>query len=262
MTISCLTVTRPGRLPLLQRAIADYRRQTHAARELVILHDGDTEFDTRVRALAQGDASISVYAAEPATLGSLRNHSVALARGELICQWDDDDRYHPQRLELQLAALQKEQADFCFLQDQLHWFAASGELSWDDWNCDSYPLNFIQGSLLGRRALMPQYPELRRGEDTVLCQDILRAGHRIARLRGQGWCYVYVYHGLNVFEAAHHAAITRAKNLAPALMLGREKLLRQRLAEYAPPLPRAVYQGPGVMLDFSTASTSGSSSNE
>jgi len=243
MLISCITVTQPGRLELLRSAVADFAAQTHAERELVVVHDGDREFDAAVRALGNEHpgAPIGIHAvAKGATLGALRNLGVGCSRGDLVCQWDDDDRHHPMRLELQVGALLAKQADFCFLGDQLHWYPSRGEMSWDDWDREPYPLNFVQGTLLGRRALMPRYPEVARGEDTALCLAILDAGHRIARLRGSGWCYVYVYHGGNAWSLGHHAAISAAKRLGAARLLGREKILRERLAEYRPSLGAVV----------------------
>ncbi len=237
--ISCLAVTMPSRLPLLELAMGDFAAQTYADAELVIVHDGDADFDARVRGLARRHPArrIRVQATAPgASLGALRNLAVRLAQGELVCQWDDDDRYHPLRLELQLGALREQRAEFCFLADQLHWFPQAGELYWDDWDAEPYPCNFVQGSLLGRKAAMPRYPELARGEDTALVLDILRDGAAVARLRDRGWAYVYVYHGGNVFPAEHHAAISRLKRYSGARLLAREHTLRTRLAEYSPPL--------------------------
>ena len=255
--ISCCTITQPGRLALLALCIGDFARQTHADRELLIVHDGDAGFDIDVQALAQAahsPAPIRIHRTQAGqTLGALRNLATDEAHGDWICQWDDDDRYHPQRLALQFASLIAEQSDFCFLVDQLHWFAQTGELSWDDWDIEPYPMNFVQGTMLGRRSLMPRYPELRRSEDTELCLQILRARHRVSRLRGVGWCYVYVFHGHNTFELAHHAAITRLKNLPTARLLARQSLLRTRLSEYAPPLPTAFIASNSGLLDFSAA---------
>ena len=238
MHITCITITRPGRLPLLRLAIHDFMRQTHTERDLLVLHDGDDSFDAAVRALvaqAPADPAVRVLRVPgQQTLGALRNGATELATGDLVCQWDDDDRYHPMRLELQLRALQADNADFCFLADQLHWFAAAAEMSWDDWSREPYPLDFVQGSLLGRRALMPVYPALARGEDTSLCLSILHAGHRVTRLRDHGWCYVYVFHGGNVWTEQHHHAIARAKALSGARLLARMRTLRERLAEYEP----------------------------
>lgn len=256
MLISCLTITQPGRLPWLALAVGDFARQTYPHRELVVLHDGDRQFDQQLRAQVLGRVpEARVVAAEPGlTLGELRNQATQAAQGELLCQWDDDDRHHPERLSLQHKALVDGNADFCFLQDQLHWFANSGELFWDSWENESYPLNFIQGTLLGKRALMPAYPSLRRGEDTGLCFSLLRAGYKVARLRGQGWCNIYCYHGNNTFGEAHHRAISQLKQLSPARMFGLERVLRQRLAEYSPALRYATYTSPTGWLDFSVDS--------
>ena len=238
MLISALTVTRAGALPRLRAAFADLARQTHAERELVVVHDGDAAFDAEV-SLAARDAGVVATveradAGEP--LGALRNRSVALARGELVVQWDDDDRHHPERLARQAAALVRADAAFAFLADQLHWFPAQRTLYWEDWSVEPYPLDFVQGTLMARRERMPAYPATRRGEDTALCLDVVASGERIARVRDAGWSYVYTYHGDNAWPEPHHAAIAAAKHLSDARLLARERLLRQRLAEYAPPL--------------------------
>jgi len=229
-------VTQPARLALAMQAIADFAGQTHRERELVIVHDGDAAFHENLASIAANvaEAMVNVHRQAPGcTLGALRNKALTHASGDFVCQWDDDDRYHPQRLALQVQALCDERKDFCFLVDQLHWFRERGEMFWDDWNAEAYPLNLVQGTLLGRRELMPAYPDLARGEDTGLLLGILQRGYGIARLRGAGWCYVYVCHGSNSWNAAHHAAISHAKGLRHAQLLQREGLLRRRLSEYA-----------------------------
>ncbi len=228
---------------MLRCAVADFCRQEHTRRELLIVHDAGSEFDAVLRDLIADfpGQPIRTHAAPAGTsLGELRNLSVELADSEFICQWDDDDRYHPLRLSLQLQTLQAEAADFCFLSDQLHWFATRGEMYWTDWNIEPYPLNFVQGTLLGRRDCLPRYPDLLRGEDTALCLDILRSGRRIARMREFAWLYVYVFHGGNVWSAAHHQAISVHKSLHGAQLLARKRVLETRLREYAPPLGRIV----------------------
>jgi FkbM family methyltransferase len=239
MLVSCLTITQPGRLDRLCQAVGDFFRQTYARKEMVIVHDGDADFDANLRALctATERGLIRISAMPPGTkLGALRNQSVDLARGELVCQWDDDDRHHPERIQLQVDALMADKADFCFLVDQLHWFPGRRELTWDDWNGEAYPFNFIPGTLLGYRNKMPSYPPRERGEDTQLCTDIIQREWRIVRLRDVGWCYVYVFHGGNAWSMQHHRAISQHKSLRAARLLGREAVLRRRLAEYDPPL--------------------------
>jgi len=234
--ISCLMVTQPARIELTRLAIGDFAAQSHAQRELIVVHDGDAAHDALLVRIAQAcTAQVRVLRQRPGmTLGALRNAAVAAATGDFVCQWDDDDRYHPERLALQLRALTAANANFGFLCDQLHWFPARGEMYWDDWNREAYPLNVVQGTLLARRDRMPAYPQIARGEDTAVLLEILRRGEPIARLRDAGWCYVYVYHGHNVFTAEHHAAISRAKCLRVATLLQREAELRRRLSEYRP----------------------------
>jgi len=236
--ISALTVTRSGALPRLAVSFADFARQTHAERELVVVHDGDAAFDAAVRHLAERARIRATIerAGTGRTLGELRNRSVALAQGELVVQWDDDDRHHPERLSRQAAALIADDAAFSFLTEQLHWFPAQRTLYWEDWRAEPYPLDFVQGTLMGRRERMPAYPAARRGEDTALCLHIAASGARIARVRGAGWCYVYTWHGANAWSEQHHLAIAAGKHLPDARLLARERVLRQRLAEYEPPL--------------------------
>jgi glycosyltransferase involved in cell wall biosynthesis len=235
--ISCLMVTQQSRLAMARLAIGDFAAQTHRERELIVLHDGDEDCDAALSAFAADapGATIHVLREPPGRiLGARRNAAVAAAAGDFICQWDDDDRYHPERLALQLQSLLAANADFGYLCDQLHWFTTSGDLYWNDWDRDVYPLNVVQSSLLARRERMPPYREIERGEDTGVLLDILHRGAPIARLRDVGWCYVYVCHGANTWDIAHHAAIARAKGHGQVRLLQRERELRRRLAEYRP----------------------------
>jgi glycosyltransferase involved in cell wall biosynthesis len=242
--ISCLCITRGDRPGLLSEAVSDFVRQTFADRELVILHDGDEAAHARVGAIvaAHAGASIRIERTLPGPrLGELRNIAIARARGEWICQWDDDDRYHPERLRLQWEHARSEQAAVNYLVDQLHWFQPDSLLFWDDWSGEPYPMNVIQGTILARREVMPPYPDIAKGEDTLQTHALFRAeaskAFRVSRLRGPGWCYIYRYHGNNVWQAAHHRAISAMKHLDPPQLLARLGLLRDRLNDYQPRLP-------------------------
>lgn len=255
--ISCLCVTRADRLAFLVTAVGDFARQVLTNRELVIVHDGDAAAEAAILAVASvhPGACVRVVQVVPGPLlGGLRNAAVQAARGDWVCQWDDDDRYHPLRLSLQWDAAQAEGAAACYLVDQLHWSraesgaesGAEGLLCWDDWDREAYPLNVVQGTLLARRAVMPAYPNVARGEDTLHTHALMRAsvqlGFEVARLRGAGWCYVYCHHGANVWDAAHHQAISTAKHLPAARLLPRLAVLRVRLRDYEPELPTMFIQ--------------------
>lgn len=242
--ISCLCVTRGDRRNLLENAIVDFTRQSFADRELLILHDGDDTVAAAIDGIAARQPQIAPIRVEriaPGTrLGGLRNIAIERASGDWICQWDDDDRHHPERLALQWDDAHKKRASVGYLVDQLHWFPGEGLLFWDDWNSESYPMNLIQGTILARRDVLPAYPDLPRGEDTLHTHALLRKAARdgfgVSRLRGVGWCYVYTYHGGNVWDLRHHQAISRSKHLPPAALLPRLAELRKRLTDYSPNL--------------------------
>ena len=240
--VSCLCITQPGRARHLTLAVNDFVRQTHADRELVIVHDGDDFWDhlcrsTAVMAADRSDCAVLVHrVAAGHSLGELRNIAVDIATGEWICQWDDDDRYHPRRLELQHAAALDARADAVFMTQQLHLFADSAELILEDWQAESYPCNVVQGSLFARRLAMPRYEPLHRGEDTAMLYAITRCGLRVTRLSGVVWAYAYTFHGDNTWDAEHHRAGAEKKSFSPAAALNHQGVLLRELRHYQPPL--------------------------
>jgi mannosyltransferase OCH1-like enzyme len=192
--VSCLMVTR-GRVALAARAIRCFLAQTYENRELVIVDDAEDDAlaahvaglgDPRVR-------HIRVSPGEP--LGALRNLSIEHARGSYVCQWDDDDLYHPRRVELQLAMLQATGDAACFLADNHIWWPQRHRLARSVrriWECSM---------LCAKSSLIP-YPRVRRGEDTPVVQAVLQRGGA-AVLEEVPHLYVYVVHGENTFPAAH-----------------------------------------------------------
>ena len=226
--ISCLTVTlgTPPRLPMLARAIADYAAQTHAERELVIVTDAPCA--AAVVRLAEGRADVRIVAVDPGPpLGALRNVAVAAARGELLCQWDDDDRHHPERLAAQLAALGG--ADACALQEVMLLDADPRELRCINWA--QTPAGVHPGTLLVRREALPLYPEAPLGEDLTAWQA-LTAARPVVRLAGAAHLYAYVAHGSNSWPRAHHALLRDTLSLSRGLLLRREAALREGLAPF------------------------------
>lgn len=243
-TISCLTVTR-GRLRLLKQAIRCYLDQTWAARELVIVTDAEPRqvgaIEHYLATLGRADVRLMVAEGNGLTLGRLRNLSLEAARGELVCQWDDDDLYHPERLATQADTLLAGGATACFLTDQLHYFCDEQRLFWIDWSGG--------GRVPGKWALVPgtvlrlrddwRYPEhgpaARRGEDSALVDAL--APETIARLSGVGHLYVYRYHGGNTFPLDHHRG--QLDRAASTEFIHRRATALQRALDYYP-LPRPI----------------------
>ena len=233
--ISCLTVTREGKVEDLRRAVRCFDDQTVTERELLIIHDGGNALDLTIQELAEEfpDSQIRVEQEKPGlSLGALRNRSVELASHDIVCQWDDDDLSHPKRLEVQLAELRREEADFCFFTDQLHYFEHTGEMYWDDWTVEEYPMSLIQGTLMGYRDRLGSYDDLPKGEDTPVVVDLVRRGCRVAQLSGRGYLLIYVFNGRNAWGLEHHAAISTWKRMPKARLLEHKEVLRSHLADY------------------------------
>jgi len=234
--VSCLMVTRPcaRRLPLVLRSIDCYLRQSHPARELVIVLDHAPEVDRtalerEVASLQRSDVRVVRAPGQP-TLGQLRNLAITQARGDFLCVWDDDDLHHPRRIELQVQALQQSGALATFLSEVLHLFADSGDL---------YATNYrntvqkcLPGTGLVRRTVAARYPEqgpaCQRGEDTAFCQQLLEEGP-VHFVDDAPHLYVYVNHRANTSGDDHHRMLASSLGVSRGRLLRRESLVREAL---------------------------------
>lgn len=202
--VSCLMVTK-GKAQVMRGALECFEHQTYPHKELVIISDISAH---------QLAFLISEYEHLPIrwilgvssqlTLGELRNLSVDLAEGEYVCQWDDDDFYDPSRITLQMATLMALGADACLLEKWLVWWPLkerliiSGKRLWE-------------GSIIINKKKLSRYPALRRGEDTVVIQEMLSncmvATLNLPRL------YIYTVHESNTFDEAHFEDIYKSSSV-------------------------------------------------
>ncbi len=239
--ISCLLVTK-GRLPMLRRSISFFARQTWAAKELMIVNDGDAETRRSILAHVEGLRRTDircVFVDSGATLGRLRNVSVAEASGDVLCQWDDDDYYHPRRLAAQIDHLRESDAEASFFYDVLNYFADTGELFWTDWSRQRTrsPDRGHPGTLMCTRSVNLRYPvegkTASRGEDAVVQLEVYRR-HKVVGLRNAGFLYTYVYHGANTLERSHHRLIVDWMGFRSDFVQANLEALSRHLSEYFP----------------------------
>jgi glycosyltransferase involved in cell wall biosynthesis len=237
--INCLMVTLPvpGRLAGLKRSLAAYLEQTHASRELVlVVNGGEGAAAAAIKAHVAGLKRDDIRIVEPAgslPLGVLRNISKASARGEVICQWDDDDLSHPERLELQLAALLQSEAEGVCLQEVMQFFPTERRLYCTNWRATEAMA--LPGTLMCHAASPIVYPEIgersRLGEDLdVVLQLQGRGGYSV--LEGAPHLYVYVSHGENSWDQGHHRMLADRLGLSQGLLRRREAALREGLAAF------------------------------
>jgi glycosyltransferase involved in cell wall biosynthesis len=244
--VSCLLVTT-DRLRLLKEAIACYCAQTYSQRELVIIAAGSERYKAAIvdhlRSLGRDDIRLERVNEPSPSLGRLRNRSLDCARGELVCQWDDDDLHHPRRVEAQVAALLTAAAFGCFLTEHLQLFTQERVLYWIDWAQNSSPPRedqMIPGTLLCRRDQALRYPERgalsQSGEDNHLRAEVYARGAVTVAGR-HGHLYVYRFHGRNVTSRAHHDRIASWGALDAAAIRAAQPSLSRALADYPLPLP-------------------------
>ncbi len=229
--VSCLMLTF-NRAELFEQSFNCYCRQTYPDKELVIVSQGDEEYRNLIldRVASSGRKDIrTVFMPPDAPLGTLRNASLEASSGELVCQWDDDDLNHPDRISAQVNAVYEFGAQASFLLDHLHFFADTKQIFWCDWVRSRRDLGHA-GTLLAYRRFIPPYdPSLRFGEDSMVQQALFMQGSRVALLRSLGYLYVYVYHGRNVFDRKHHQTLARWLGLERNSLEGRAEVLCRAL---------------------------------
>ncbi|MEO8304047.1 MAG: glycosyltransferase family A protein [Betaproteobacteria bacterium] len=266
--VSCLTVTLPvaERFRHFQRCLGDYCRQTHPHRELVIAldpgpADARSAIEAEVAALNRSDIRI-VASPVRLTLGALRNLCIASARGQILCQWDDDDLHHPDRVRCQLDALLESTHDAVYLEDVMQYFPASRTLYCTHWGA-VLPKG-MPGTLMCRRVAHPRYPEIGeaaiRGEDTAVAKLLMRQGG-YGLLAGAPHLFVYVSHGTNTWPDDHHRMLADELSISRGLLRRREAGLREGLRAFAfgsGAVTVQGYNGPAFILE----TASGGSSSE
>ena len=261
--VSCLMVTLPSplRLPFFRRSVADYCRQSHPTRELVVVLDrGDPDardaMIAHVESLGRDDVRV-IEPAEKLTLGALRNVGVAEARGDVVCHWDDDDWFHPERVRAQVAELARAGAQSLVLEDALHYFPVERTLHWTNWRATA-PRG-LPGTLMFCRSVPVRYPEsgpeAAKGEDTAAIAQ-LQAHGGFRAMPGAPHLYVYVSHGANTWDASHHSMLARELSISQSLLRRREGQLREgvRPFEFGPgEVAVRGYNGVALTLDLASA---------
>ena len=100
--VSCIIPVMNGER-YIGEAIASILAQTHSAVEVIVVDDGSVDGTRAAVYLAYPNV---IYEYQPnAGPGVARNRGVELARGEYVALLDSDDRWLPEKLELQLATL-------------------------------------------------------------------------------------------------------------------------------------------------------------
>ncbi|MDG1906270.1 MAG: glycosyltransferase [Arenicella sp.] len=204
-TISCLCVTR-GRPNQLAKAIACFTNQDYVNKELlIVVEDDDQSTLDYLENVGHSDISISVVPARPKkTLGELRNLSIEDANGDYICQWDDDDWYHPKRLSFQVQSALTSNKGASILSRWLIYDILDEQVY-----CSNVRL--WEGSLVCRKDVLPRnnaYSIKQKGEDSDLVAWLFEQDQLAVADCPE--LYVYHFNGANTWDANHFKKILDA----------------------------------------------------
>jgi glycosyltransferase involved in cell wall biosynthesis len=257
--VSCLMVTLavPERLDFLRRSVGDYCRQTHCRKELVIVLDSGapetkTAIGEHVASLRRNDIRI-VDPRRKLSLGALRNIARESTRGDIHCQWDDDDLHHPERLERQLDYLLQAGCEAVCLQETMQFFPRARALYCTNWRAS--PPRSNPCTLMCRRSAPIRYPESgaesRVGEDVAVVRQLLEQ-EACRFLADAPHLYVYVSHGNNFLNGDHHRMLAMRLGISRGLLRRRETQLREGLRPFEfGPEPITVQGNNGVAFTLS-----------
>lgn len=228
--VSCLTVTA-GRSDLIGSAIRCFLAQTYSFCEMVIVSQGTSDQNSIIKDMISGHDNIYlVEAPRHLTLGAMRNLSVELAHGEIMCQWDDDDWYHPDRIMTQFRHI-RSGAVASLYSKYLKYFSDTQKMYMidhlrgsDDYLelCKTHKYKtFLTGSIMFRKhcfhdcknRLYPEGgPQSSKEEDLNVLQKLMKLGDVSSISSGHQYCYVY--HGGNVYQRRHHEMLFHKKGTA------------------------------------------------
>lgn len=190
--VSALMVTK-DRNKLAKISILSFLKQTYPNKELIIIDDSESdELKNFIKTVNNHRILYYHLPSENLTLGELRNISVEKANGEYICQWDDDDLYNPIRIEVQMSVISNLKVDGCYLDKIYSWWPLKGKLSISRsrvWEC----------TLLCRKDIILNYPNIRKGEDSAMIENILNRLVPISNTE----LYIYGIHGKNTWDEGH-----------------------------------------------------------
>ena len=98
-----------NRAKLLAICLRSVLGQTHRRLEVIVIDDGSTdETDSLLQALASGDPRLKLLRQNHKGAQAARNFGYEASTGDFVSFLDDDDLWHPDKLEKQLAAFEPE----------------------------------------------------------------------------------------------------------------------------------------------------------
>jgi hypothetical protein len=264
--ISCLLYTTIERAHVIGPAVSDFRRQTWEDRELVIVvGPGAAPANFPRRNLTEafaGDDQVVVVAFDDDEDGLLseperRNRGLRAATGQLVCEWSDQARHHPQRLACQFDELDGESTIGSGLVDFLVHSPLDCQLWWVDGREGGVAPNhgLQSGTLLYWLDSEVAYPRNRPGVALTPLEamlEVLLARGTVRPVADKGYLLVRRLIGTRA-AGQRLRALVRRKALPEHVLVERRGLLERELGVLGYPPGRVTvrsYRGDAFTLEF------------
>jgi glycosyltransferase involved in cell wall biosynthesis len=165
--VSCICITRKRPEHLLN-AIGMFKQQTYLRKELILICD-DNDHESINIARNNNIIPVVLDHTSGLSLGQIRSIGIGSSNGDFICQWDDDDWYHKDRILYQMNFMHDFGQNACAL---TNW------LIYDETSKKSYlSMHRIwEGSIIYKRAIAEKlhYPNSKLGEDTIFTNALIK----------------------------------------------------------------------------------------
>jgi glycosyltransferase involved in cell wall biosynthesis len=136
-------------------------------------------------------------------LGDKRNLGNILAGGEIVCLWDDDDWYSPDRVAYQAAPILYDEADITGLASAYWLSLQTGDvwLATAQLHRSMFEADVAGGTLTYRRSVAQgvRYPSTSLAEDAWFLRAAVSLGFRLKRLENLGR-FIYMRHDHNTWK--------------------------------------------------------------
>ena len=197
--VSCVMVTA-DRKALCARSILCYQQQTYPNKELVVLDNGHESMESLLANLPTEEVRYKKIERTPdLILGDIRNTALNMATGDFIIpQWDDDDWYHPDRIQRQVDVLLKGHDAVALAGTLMH---VDQDPYFDRPYIGLLP-NGVPPTIMHRRDDAIRYPSLPRTEDTVYVNEWLKKSY-VQLPEEDSFLYIRAFHGNNTWEVDH-----------------------------------------------------------
>ena len=206
--ITCTCITHSGRTSFLKKSIEYFKNQTYSNKELLIVSQATQEENEKIEKFISNSQEINLHIVDgKMDLGTMRHTSVSLAKGDIICQWDDDDVFGKNRLSNQYDKLISDKNNiasaYCYF---LYYFKNDRKVYLSDWLQNKIiDHKFHQGTIMFYRDAYNKrvsYNPAENCEDWDFAKKIVLEGN--VGLIDKFGDFIYVYHGSNTMKFIHH----------------------------------------------------------